>query len=215
MNFLASNVEKIIFKYGSLLLENGQANLIGAEFGSAYGGGIEALGKMWKDKGGIVYGFDTFEGHPEHLASLKENRAKNCMAAHYRYHGSEKLTYEYQRSELDKKGLSNVILRKGLINKESLFGVSHLNYAMLDLDLNASMQCAWDLCLLNVTIGGYVLIHDACRGGVSEAWCLKEVCTDKDFRLVETNNELCFKVFQRAKGPSEVLAVYRSTHYTL
>lgn len=46
-------------------------DLIGAEFGIAYGGGVEAIGKLWKERG-TIYGFDTFEGHPKQVANVCE-----------------------------------------------------------------------------------------------------------------------------------------------
>lgn len=144
-------------------------NLIGAEMGTAYGGGPEAVGKMWKGIG-EVHAFDTFEGHPVELSSDPNSFEARCMDRWYdnRYAGNERipfltkemLTYEYQRSVLDSEGLSNVILHKGLINKDSLNEINYLNYALLDMDLLVSMKTGYEIVKDKIVKGGFLCLHD-------------------------------------------------------
>lgn len=56
--------------------------IYGVEMGIAYGGGVESIGKLWKGRG-IIYGFDTFEGHPKEVATKDPdcNYSKDAFAA--------------------------------------------------------------------------------------------------------------------------------------
>jgi hypothetical protein len=135
--------------------------LIGAEFGVAYGGGVEAIGRLWKPVGGTIYGFDTFDGHPKQLAESPDEHESWCMDAYYEKYGTELLSYDVQRKALDEAGITNVVLVKGLIS-EKLCGpyLPHLHYALLDLDIVASMRIAWNIVRPRMVSGGYLCLHD-------------------------------------------------------
>jgi len=137
--------------------------LIGVEMGVAYGGGIEALGKLWKGHG-MVYGFDTFAGHPKELSLDAKSMEAVCMDEHYANFGHHKLTYKYQRSELDRQGLSNVILVKGLITGASCASLPFLHYCLLDLDLLISMEFGYAAVRDKIVDGGYLCLHDVLSG---------------------------------------------------
>src|SRR5271157_4190262 len=92
----------ITLKIACMALDIFKENLIGAEFGVAYGGGVEAIGKVWKNKG-IVYGFDTFEGHPKEIATKdpdcnfsKNAFAATCMDYWYTIYDNNELMMTYQ-----------------------------------------------------------------------------------------------------------------------
>src|SRR5512133_2559163 len=109
------------------LLKKFKDKLIGAEMGVAYGGGIENVGKLWLGRG-TVYGFDTFEGHPKEIADKcqytqeaggKSALATFCMADWYYHWGIDGVKENHISKELDKQGLDNVILVKGLITEQT------------------------------------------------------------------------------------------------
>jgi hypothetical protein len=133
--------------------------LVGVEMGIAYGGGVEALAKLW-GKRGIVYGFDTFEGHPKELASSPEAHEAICLDTYYEKHGLDKLSYEYQRAELNQQGLDNVVLVKGIIDQDSCWRIPRIHYCLLDLDLLISMQSGYEAVRYRITDGGFLCLHD-------------------------------------------------------
>ena len=154
----ASEVED---KYSQKCLDEFEGELTAVQMGIAYGGCSESLGKLWKGRG-KVYGFDTFEDlHPKELGE-KGTFESDCMDYWYQKDilGTEHLKYKYIREELDKEGLDNVILRKGLIGKDSLKGISSVNYALLDMDMYESMKIGYDLVKDKIVKGGYLLLHD-------------------------------------------------------
>lgn len=69
----ASNVTQKY--YAECLTKFENQHLYGAEFGIAYGGGVEKIGKLWGSRG-TVWGFDTFEGHPKFLKTICEYTKK-------------------------------------------------------------------------------------------------------------------------------------------
>lgn len=151
-------------------------NIAGAEFGIAYGGGVESIGKLWKGRG-IVYGFDTFEGHPKQVAEKCEYTieaggsgalATWCMDQWYNSpdYGTEAIKYDYIRYQLDKQGLDNVILVKGLItDKTDVSFLPELQYCFLDLDFPLSMWQAYNLVKDKIVKGGYLCLHDVIPKG--------------------------------------------------
>lgn len=153
-----------------------EGSIFGAEFGVAYGGGIEAIGKMWGARGKI-YGFDTFEGHPKQVAEVCQDSkndggtssfAATCMDEWYNSpeYGTEAIKYDYIRKNLDDLGLVNVILVKGLItDKSDVSQIPYLNYCFLDLDFPLSMWQAYNLIKSKIVKGGYLLLHDCIPKG--------------------------------------------------
>ena len=177
LNKIANSAQETLLEYCQNLLVEVDTPLIGAEFGSAYGGGVESIGKLWKDRG-IVYGFDTFAGHPKQLAVDLQSWEANCMNGWYEKYPCDELSYGYQRAELDRQGLDNVILKKGLINKNSCMGIPYLNYALLDLDILASMKTGYELVKDRITKGGYLFFHDVVPDDhlpLLNKWFLNEV----------------------------------------
>ena len=156
-----NGAETITIEYVKTLLDlETDKPLIGVEMGIAYGGGTEKVGKIWKDKG-KVYGFDTFKGHPKHLAP-KGSLEANCMDNWYKKEvfGKDKLSYEYQRKELDKQGLDNVILVKGEVNEDSCKDIPYIHYALLDLDIKESMESAYRAVRDKILPGHVMFLHD-------------------------------------------------------
>lgn len=144
-------------------------DIIGCEMGIAYGGGVEGIGLLWKGVG-VIHGFDTFEGHPDYLAEKdptlpdgKQSFAARCMDHWYNenVHGTKGLAYDYQRAELDRQGLDNVILHKGVIGPDTdVSFMPYLNYVFLDLDLPICMKDAYNLIKDKILVGGYLCLHD-------------------------------------------------------
>lgn len=162
-------------------------NIIGVEFGVAYGGGVEAIGKIWKDKG-TVYGFDTFEGHPKQVGELcKDSKAAGgvhsfaatCMDSWYndeQEYGKGRIKYDYIRQQLDAQGLNNVNLIKGLVtDKTDVSFIPYLNYCFIDLDFPLSNKQAFELVKDKIVSGGYLMLHDC---------------------VPETHISGCYKVYQ-------------------
>jgi hypothetical protein len=136
--------------------------LIHLEVGSAYGGGVEAMAKLWSYRG-LVYGYDTFEGHPKDLADDPKSHEAICMDMWYDdpQFGRKKLAYSYQRKALDEEGLTNAILVKGRINEHSFDDIKEFHMALLDLDLIKPTVIAYNALKDKAVTGGYLLFHDA------------------------------------------------------
>lgn len=163
---------KILLRTAARTLDIFGENVIGVEMGIAYGGGVEAIGKMWKTKG-IIYGFDTFEGLPKDIALKdpdcnfsKQSFAATCMDYWYSIYDNKELTLEYQQQELDKQGLNNVKLVKGLIDESTNVDfIPYLNYAFLDLDLPLSMKNAYNLIEHKLVKDSFLCLHDVLPKG--------------------------------------------------
>lgn len=149
-----------------------EKDLIGAEFGIAYGGSVKTIGQIWKDKG-IIYGFDTFDGHPKEVALKdpccnfsKDSQQAACMDFWYDRFDNRELTIEYQQNELNKERLSNVRLVKGLIDEKSNIDyIPYLNYALLDLDIPLSMKNVFNLIEPKLVKGAFLCLHDVLPKG--------------------------------------------------
>lgn len=150
--------------------------ITGAEFGVAYGGGIEAIAKIWGVRGKI-YGFDTFEGHPKQVGEIcKDSKeaggvhsfAATCMDSWYQSdeYGTEAIKYDYIRKNLDDLGLTNAILVKGLVNdKTDVSFIKKLHYCFIDLDFPLSNWQAFELVKDKIVKGGYLMLHDCVPKG--------------------------------------------------
>ena len=184
--------EKALQKFG---------NPIGAELGIAWGGGVEAIGKLWKGSEGIIYGFDTFEGHPRHLSYSQNAHEAYCMQPQYDGYGMDKLSIEYQQKQLDKQNLKNVILVKGLINDNSFkdAGITELHYCLLDLDMINPMTLAWTLVRPVMAKGGYLCLHDVTpREHIIGLWGLyQEILATGEYRLVVDNPKSYIVVLEK------------------
>ncbi|HUD73960.1 MAG TPA: hypothetical protein VMQ76_02735 [Terracidiphilus sp.] len=146
--------------------------LVGAEFGVAYGGGVETIAKLWTGCG-VIHGFDTFQGHPVEIAYSPRAWEANCMDVDYAAQGRERLSEEYIRGELSRQGLDNVFLHKGLIHDSSLYGIDALHYVLLDLDFIAAMVFGWTLVKDRIVPGGFLCLHDVVpRGNMIGLWGL-------------------------------------------
>lgn len=157
-----NGADKITYEYCTKIMDLPVDHLYGAVLGSAYGGELEAVGKLWKDRG-TIYGFDTFTGHPKHLIEDQTNFEVTCMDKWYRedVHGTDNLTVEYQQGVLDKLGLDNVKLVKGLVHENSCADIPYLNYAFLDMDIKESMETGYLAVRDKILPGSALFIHDA------------------------------------------------------
>ena len=183
----AYGVDQHLLKYSEIVRDSFDEP-VGAELGVAYGGCIEKIGKLWSLKRGTIYGFDTFEGHPTHISYSKSATESYCMDDEYaRYGHRERLSYEYQRAELDRQGLGNVILVKGLINEKSFDNIPELHFAYLDLDLINSMVLGWTLVRPRMVSGGYLCMHDVVPlGNMTGLWGLyQEILAYGEYELVK------------------------------
>jgi hypothetical protein len=190
--------------YSQKCLEEFNGFLIGAEFGVAYGGGIARIGNDWKGRG-IVYGFDTFEGHPKEISNkckytqedgLLNAHATICMDPWYesKEYGTEKIKYKYIRDQLNSQGLYNVNLVKGLIDDNTnIDHIDYLNYCLLDLDFPLSMVHAWNLVKNKIVKGGYLCLHDVIpKGHIHGLWEYYQEMIAEDLYevIIEDTNSL-------------------------
>lgn len=167
-----NGADKILLDVANNVLDEFEGNITGAEFGVAYGGGVEAIGKLWKNRG-VIYGFDTFEGHPKFLAkkdiycNYDENAfVANCMNQWYELYGTEFLKINYIQNELNNQNLNNVILKKGLIDETSNIDfIDILHYTFLDFDFPISMANAYNLVKNKIVKNGYICMHDVIPHG--------------------------------------------------
>lgn len=173
------------FKVATQCLTEFDMPLIGAEFGIAWGGGPEALGKLWHNRG-TVHGFDTFEGHPKDLAYDPKAHEATCMDMQYHFNKKNGLSFDEQRAELDRQGLSNVVLHKGRINSDSLKNIPYLNYVLLDMDLIVSMALGYQLVKDLLIPGSYLCLHDVVpRGHLFGLWGMyQEIMTSGEYELI-------------------------------
>lgn len=182
--------------------------LIGAEFGVAFGGGIAKIGKVWKGRG-IVYGFDTFEGHPEQISEECElskqdggiqSHAARCMKPWYDKYGLDKAKEDYIAKELKDQGIDNVTLVKGLVTeKTDVSFIPYLHYCLIDLDFPKSMIDAWNLVKNKIVEGGYLCLHDVVpRGhihGLYESY--QSMISEDLFDVVLEDNQALISVLRK------------------
>ena len=176
-----NGASKLTLKIAERCLTEFEGSLTGCEFGVAYGGGVEAIGKMWGVRGKI-YGFDTFEGHPKEVGEICEASIKAggissfaavCMDSWYQSpeYGTEAIKYDYIRKNLDEQGLLNVILCKGLVTDKTEIPFNKLHYCFIDLDFPLSNWQAFELVKDKIVKGGYLLLHDCVpKGHIHGCW---------------------------------------------
>lgn len=153
----------VILEYARLCMDKFPDPLIAVIMGTAYGGEVEMVAKLW-GKHGKVYGYDTFEDkHPKHLAEDSNSFEATCMDGWYKEPawGTKKLAYDYQRKILDKQGLDNAILTKGEVKANSCEDLPYIHLAFLDMDLIASMKTGYEAVKDKVCQTGFLFMHDA------------------------------------------------------
>lgn len=146
--------------------------LFGCEMGIAWGGGVEKRGELWRGRG-VVWGFDTFTGHPKDVEqhcpdtqSDPRQHATICMDPYYDEFGTESLSYAHIRAALDKQNLYNVVLVKGLVNENTdISFIPKLHYALLDMDFPISTRHGYALIKDKLVSGGYLCLHDVVPEG--------------------------------------------------
>jgi hypothetical protein len=186
---------------GEIMKEFPKDLLVGVEMGIAYGGGVEALGKLWKERG-IVYGFDTFEGHPKQLGSSAEAHETTCMDEHYSNFGREGLSYDCQRAELNRQKLYNVRLMKGLITEGCCWMIERIHYCLLDLDFLVSMKLGYENVRSKIVLGGYLCLHDVVGHKILpdlHHWYENEVKKDKRWEVVFEGEKEDLAILGRVK----------------
>ena len=189
----------VVLKYATVLANKFKGQLVGVELGSAYGGNVQDIAELWKNRG-KYYGYDTFTGHPKHLGKKGEMET-DCMDTWYEnpLFGTEKLAHDYQRKVLDEAGLDNAILVKGLVTKNSCFDLKEIHLAFLDMDMEKSMRSGFEAVKDKIPTGGYLLLHDAIP-----AWHLpgvnklsKEIEALKEWKLISDNEGTYITVFEK------------------
>lgn len=200
LNRIAQNgADEMCLKYAKKCLEEFKEDLIGAEMGVAYGGGVEATAQLWKGRGKI-YGFDTFTGHPKQLLKDPNSFEATCMDYWYNQFGTYFLSAESIQAQLDHEGFKNVILIKGLINKDSAKDIEKFHYVFIDLDIAISMAFAFDAVKDKIVKGGYILLHDVVPEGHipnTHRWYREIALKDERFKLIEENPKAYTAVLQR------------------
>jgi len=207
---------KVIEAVTNNCLNEFDGHLYGLEMGIAYGGGIAKIAQRWKGRGEL-WGFDTFEGHPveqmlerceasRNSGGLKSHAAI-CMDLWYQENnrgfetGIDKVKYDYIRQELDKQGLDNVQLVKGLVtDKTDVSFVPYLHYALLDMDFPQAQKDGYELIKHKFVKGGYLCLHDMVpRNHIPGCWeVYQEILNEGLFELV-TEEPWCYLVVLRKK----------------
>lgn len=170
------NASAITQSIANKCLEEFVGHLYGVEMGVAYGGGIFGIGTKWGDKG-TVWGFDTFEGQPQEEMIERCEASQNagginsvaarCLDHWYKKYGTDKIGYDYIRSELDKANLTNVNLVKGLVtDKTDVSFIPSLHYALIDMDYPQAQKDGYELLKNKFVPGGYLCLHDMIPEGV-------------------------------------------------
>lgn len=151
----------VVYKYALIVMEKFDDPLVAVEMGSCYGGNVQDISELWRNRG-VYYGMDTFEGHPKELGD-KDSFEADCMDGWYKnpLFGKKRYTYKFQRDMLDKAGCTNAILVKGLVNDRSCDQIPKIHLAFLDMDMESSMRSGYGAVKDKVVKGGYLLLHDA------------------------------------------------------
>jgi hypothetical protein len=191
---VAGSAGKILIELASKIQGN---SIIGAEFGIAYGGGVESIGGAWKNRG-LIYGFDTFTGHPKEI--YPGDPADGAMDFWYGKYGKDMLSIEYIQTELDKQKLSNVKLIKGLIDEDTNIDfIPYLNYVFLDLDFPLAMRNAYNLVEQKLVNGAYLCLHDVfpCTGIQELVVWYQEIKDKGMYKIVAEYSHCSLAVLQR------------------
>lgn len=155
-----NGASEVQLKYAEICEREFEGTLTYVEMGLAYGGGVQAIGRMprWE-----VYGFDTFEGHPKHLSYDIHSFEAVCMDYWYNNpeYGKEALKLEYQQKVLDEEGLKNVHLIKGEVQQDSCKDIDKIHLALLDMDMIAPTRTGFIAVNDKIVKGGYLMMHDA------------------------------------------------------
>lgn len=134
--------------------------VVGAEFGVAFGGGLEAACKVFGSRG-IVYGLDTFCGHPKHLSKDPTSFEATCMDHWYEKFGYDAVTEKFISATLNEIGVTNFQLIPGEVHEKSIpDSVDKLHYVLLDLDLVEPMKVSYENIKDKLVVGGFVCVHD-------------------------------------------------------
>lgn len=191
INYISNNGDDRFFlKYCDKVKAEFVKDLIGVEMGSAYGGNVEAIARLWQGIGDI-YGYDTFTGHPKQIANNPEDFEATCMNYWYKEDvcGTANLSLEYQQGVMAKLGIDNAHFVKGLINKDSCRDLPRIHVAFLDLDLVNSMRPAFEAVADKIVLGGYLLMHDVVNQGSSlqelEDWYKNVILKDIRYKFLE------------------------------
>lgn len=181
---------QICYKLQQEIMNEFEGPLTAVIMGSAYGGELEALGRLWKGRG-TVYGMDVFQDlHPEHLAVDGSSDEARCMDHWYRpeIYGTNEMHIDYQRGVLDEAGLDNVILVKGEVNKHSCDEIVNIHYALMDMDMILSMKNGYSALKDKIVKGGYLCLHDVLPaphlGGYIYGWWYNEVLGEGEWKVV-------------------------------
>lgn len=199
----------LALQIAEICLSEFKGQLTGVEMGIAYGGGVEAIGKLWKDRG-VIYGMDTFEGHPQEIAEIcedskqsggKDSFAARCMDEWYQSpeYGTKAITLKYIQSQLNKQKLKNVKLLKGLITDKTKLPFKELHYCFIDLDYPLSQWQAYNLVKKLIVKGGYLLLHDMIpKGHISGNYeRYQQILNEGLFEVVKEDNPSYLAILKR------------------
>ena len=181
-----NGADKIAAEYHQKVLDEFKDNLVAVVMGSAYGGELEYIARLWGDKG-KVYGFDVFDDlHPKHICADPESFAATCMDYWYglEEYGRDKMKLEYQQGLLDGMKMDNVKLIKGLVDKDSCKDIKNIHYAFLDMDMVESMSIGFEAVKDNMAIGGYLFLHDTQNIPEVGKWYREVVLKDKRYKQI-------------------------------
>lgn len=183
------------------IMKEFKGKLYAAILGSAYGGEVEYLGKLWKDRG-YVWGFDVFEElHPDHLCDFKDSFEARCMDHWYKPNifGTEHMAIEYQRGIL--RDLPNVTLVKGEVHKDSCRDIPKLHYVLMDMDILISMRNGYEAVKDKIVKGGYLALHDILPpphlDGKLYGWWYNEVLPSGEWDIYEEYPRCHLGIFKR------------------
>lgn len=167
--------------------------LVGAEFGVAFGGGIQSICTTWGSRG-IAYGVDTFKGHPKHQSSDITSLEAICMDGWYKQEGIDKITLEYITNSLLEQNISNFKLLPIEIKEGCQIDLpQRLHYVLLDLDIIAPMKASYNIIKERMIPGGYICVHDVIPNNhlpLINSWWYNEVMPLGLYKEVESGKFL-------------------------
>lgn len=202
MIYLNESISTQIEDVQRKLLEKFQfEQLVGVEMGVAYGGGVEALAKVWKGRG-TVYGYDTFVGHPIYITPDQGNLEATCMRYIEKQHGKAGMNIDVIRGELEAQGLDNVRLVQGLVHPQSCADLEKIHYAMLDMDMLESMGAGYEAVKDKIVPGGYLLLHDVDCFPRLAAWYRETIQTDPRWNVISEDKIVILE--RAAENPAEL-----------
>lgn len=159
------------------------------EVGVFRGGSIIKMGLKLKElkSNKIIYGVDTFEGHPY---SSEEDIMEDGKIYHPKGRYSD-TDFEKVKKIILEKGADNIVLYKGKINNISVLKNKKFCFAHVDVDTYISTRQCIEFLKSRIAKGGMILFDDYnCKGTAGGTKAVDELLLEKN--IIQTGKLGCY-----------------------